>query len=299
MEAPLPGVATEVTRPVGAVVALKKLATAKSRMAAAPTPLRERLARCMALDTMAALVTVIDHVLVISDQPDLSDTLSRWAIPAQVAPEPPPEDPRSGLPAESEPALNRAYDHGDRHLRGAGFATVLACMGDLPALRADVLRAVLTAAAAHPRTFVDDRDGSGTTMLIGQRTALDPRFGSCVLDGRTISSAERHRGSGAIRLEITDLARARLDVDTADDLAAAHHLGLGPATASLVDPRTGRLGRLTELDVIKAGPQMIMLGDNERQFAVPWSCYDGDPARVQPGRRLYAVDVAGAWSVWT
>ena len=61
---------------VAAVVALKTLPAAKSRLSSLPDPLRERLARCMAIDTLSALAPAVDEVLVVSDQPDLPAALA-------------------------------------------------------------------------------------------------------------------------------------------------------------------------------------------------------------------------------
>jgi 2-phospho-L-lactate guanylyltransferase (CobY/MobA/RfbA family) len=74
---------------VGAVVALKALPAAKSRMAAVPAPVRERLARCMAVDTLAALAAVVDQIIVITDQPDLPAVLHRHRLGVRVIAEPP------------------------------------------------------------------------------------------------------------------------------------------------------------------------------------------------------------------
>ena len=55
-------------------------------------------------------------------------------------------------------------------------------------------------------------------------TALEPQFGA--------GSAERHRGT------CTELAAGptlRADVDTGEDLEAAHILGFGPRTRAVVD----------------------------------------------------------------
>ena len=88
----------DTTRPpmherVAAVVALKTLPAAKSRMSSLPAPLRERLARCMAIDTLSALAPAVDEVLVVSDQPDLPAALLRAELPVRVIAEPPDPGP--------------------------------------------------------------------------------------------------------------------------------------------------------------------------------------------------------------
>jgi 2-phospho-L-lactate/phosphoenolpyruvate guanylyltransferase len=97
----------------------------------------------------------------------------------------------------------------------------VALLGDLPALRADELALVLTAAGRHERAFVADRDATGTTLLTAAPgVGLEPAFGP--------ASAARHRASGAIPLNAP--ASVRTDVDTAADLRTALDLGVGPAT---------------------------------------------------------------------
>jgi len=105
-----------------------------------------------------------------------------------------------------------------------GRAVLLA---DVPAMRPQDLERALSAAAAHARSFVPDREGAGTVLLAARR-GVEPRpaFGS--------GSAARHERLGAVRLDL-DLPRLRRDVDTAEDLREAAALGLGPATRAALD----------------------------------------------------------------
>jgi len=66
--------------PAAAVVALKPMEHAKSRLAV-PDALRRRLAWTMALDTLAALCDALPQVLVVSDQPALEAQLRRAGLP--------------------------------------------------------------------------------------------------------------------------------------------------------------------------------------------------------------------------
>ena len=221
---------------VAALVALKPLPTAKSRLAELSDELRGRLARCMALDTIAALAAAVDEVLVITDQPDFPAALLAHGISATVLAEPAAGSQPEQPPAEGEASLNAALAYGDQVLRAAGLPIVLACVGDLPALRATSVRRILAGAAelaadGRPRSFVADHSGRGTTMVIAQVVPLDPRFGR----GAGIGSAERHRRSGAAPVAAAGIDDARWDVDTLADLGAALGLGVGRATASLVD----------------------------------------------------------------
>jgi 2-phospho-L-lactate guanylyltransferase len=141
-------------------------------------------------------------VLVVADGPDVPDAFVQR---------------RPGLNA----ALAEAADHAAQNWPDDGVA---ALVGDLPALRPDDLAAALAAAAQHPRSFVPDAHGTGTTLLSAlPGIALAPAFGA--------DSAARH-APGAVALEAA--AGLRHDVDTADDLRAAVTLGLGPATAAAI-----------------------------------------------------------------
>jgi 2-phospho-L-lactate guanylyltransferase len=60
---------------------------------------------------------------------------------------------------------------------------------------------------------------------------LDPRFGG--------PSRRSHLDSGAELLDLPDIASLRRDVDTAEDLAAAALLGVGPRTAALLARGSG------------------------------------------------------------
>jgi 2-phospho-L-lactate guanylyltransferase len=282
---------------VAAVVALKTLPAAKSRLSSLPGPLRERLARCMAIDTLAALAPAVDRVLVVSDQPDLPAALLRADLPVRVVAEPP--DPGSGGdPPRGGGSLNRALAHGADLLRAEGFGAVLACVGDLPSLRTTSVSRVIAASLGRPRCFLADHEGLGSTMLVARHVPLDPRYGKEIVSGATIGSALRHRRSGAFALELGELADARRDVDTLDDLRLAAMLGTGPATASLWDPAHGVPGRYLPVEVLdRPGPTITLIADGVPE-SVPVGTYAGDPALLVPGRRLHAVRVAGALRCW-
>jgi 2-phospho-L-lactate guanylyltransferase len=106
-------------------------------------------------------------------------------------------------------------------------------VSDLPCLRSDDVETVLAQAAAAftrgrvqerrgpKQAFVADDKSVGTTALLARAPKyLTPHFG--------LNSAAAHEAAGATPLPGTP--RARLDVDTQDDLRRAIALGVGPAT---------------------------------------------------------------------
>jgi 2-phospho-L-lactate/phosphoenolpyruvate guanylyltransferase len=270
----------------GAVVALKPLRFAKSRLGTLAPSLRRRLAWCMAYDTISALAAAVDRVAIVSDQPALQARLT-------------PLGPSVFVVAEAGAVgMNPALSHGATQLKRLGAATVLACVGDLPALDADSVRVVLAASLAHQRSFLADASGVGTTMLVARDVGLDPRF-----QGR---SAAAHRQSGAVALDDTVLSRqvpaARRDVDTEVDLADAQRHGLGPATSALFDPDSATLGRYQVItatgDRTSDGSTMIITAEGYRGTLSPHAL--AYPLRqVRLGQRLHAVlageRVLSAW----
>lgn len=261
---------------VGAVVALKAGEFTKSRLAPLPQPLRRRLAWTMALDTLRALGAAVDAVCVVSEQPALQDRLGRAGLDeVVVVPE--------GRPA----GLNDALRLGAEHLRGRGLDRVLACVGDLPALRPASVSRVVAGALEHDRAYLPDATGIGTTMLVaGPGVPLAPHF-----QGR---SAAAHHSSGAVPLTDerlgTAVPDARRDVDTEVDLADAVGLGLGSATRALLDPRTSRLGTYTVVTTIGpgGGDGRAVTADGVR-VALPGDRLADGLRAPRPGQRLHAV----------
>lgn len=205
------------------VVPLKPLALAKSRLGAtAGDAVRPGLALSFAQDTVCAVLAcrAVADVVVVTDDPVASRKLS--ALGARTV---------RDVPGRG---LNAALRHGAEAARTgpAGSGVPVAALGaDLPALRPAELERVLVAAAAHPRAFVADAAGVGTTLLAASPgRALEPAFGG--------ASRARHAASGAVELDLGDVPGVRRDVDTADDLRAALELGVGPHT----EARTERAG---------------------------------------------------------
>lgn len=265
----------------GAVVALKRAELGKSRLGDLPGPLRRRLAWTMAVDTLTALAAAVDRLVVVSDDPALESRLQRQGLSVTVLGEPSPG------------GMNSALGHGALSLRETGSAVVLACVGDLPALRPSSVRRVLDAAAGRPRSFLADATGIGTTMLLAHDSELQPHFQG--------PSAAAHRDSGAAPL--TDqllggpLPDARWDVDTGPDLIEAYRLGLGRATAALFDRAAGAPGRYDSVTVTDrrdaAGRQLVITSSGFRLPMAAPAVQDG-LRTVRPGQRLHAVTSADA-----
>ena len=271
--------------PAAAVIALKPIEHAKSRLDI-PDPLRRRLAWTMALDTLSALCRALPHVLVVSDQPALGARLRRAGLVLEVISE------------SGHVGMNSALTRGALTLRAQGYTSVLASVGDLPALRPESVGRILAASRSHPRSFVTDASGIGTTMLLAHEVELAPQF-----QGR---SAAAHHASGAMSLHEeaigSPVADARRDVDTEADLAAAIGLGVGPATSALIDHERSRLGcyqLITATQWRNAEGHQLAVTATGRQIALPANALGGELRYARLGQRLHAVEaddrVLSAW----
>jgi 2-phospho-L-lactate guanylyltransferase len=210
---------------VDVVVPVKSLGAAKSRLrgaadgGAGDLAAHARLTLALAHDTVAAARAArrVRTVLLVSSDPVVAAEFA--AVGVEVVP-------------DGAPGLNGAYAHGAALLRRRDpRAAVAALQADLPALTAGDLDAALAAAAAHPRAFVADADGTGTTLLVaGPGVPLHPAFGT--------GSAAAHAASGAVALG-GRWPGLRRDVDTPDDLRTAADIGLGPHTRSVLVPCPG------------------------------------------------------------
>jgi len=259
---------------IGSVVALKPAEVSKSRLGTLPVPLRRRLARCMALDTLAALAAATDQLVVVSDDQTIADRLRRAGIDALVVAEPDPG------------GMNEALRLGDQLLLDHGYTRVLAAVGDLPAITAEAVGRLLDSSTRLPRAFVADRSGYGTTMLIAPSGELDPRFQG--------ASAQAHRMSGAVPVEDPD-PRLTRDVDAVEDLDAVIALGVGPHTAGLIG--TDRIGDYAAVTIAEPAPgpsgDYVVITDAGRRLPLPASVLDVEIRFLRPGQRLHAVAAGG------
>jgi 2-phospho-L-lactate guanylyltransferase len=205
---------------VGLIIAVKRLAAAKTRLAPVfSAQTRESVVLAMLVDTLTAArrVSSLQSITVIT--PDEAAAAAATDLGAEVLVDPTPAD-------EPDP-LNSAITTAERAMTDA-VANIVVLQGDLPALQTQELAEAISAARQYQRSFVADRLGTGTALLCAFGAALDPHFGT--------DSRVRHSRSGAI--ELTGAwPGLRCDVDTPADLAIARQLGVGPATARAVAHR--------------------------------------------------------------
>jgi 2-phospho-L-lactate/phosphoenolpyruvate guanylyltransferase len=202
---------------IGLIVAVKRLAAAKTRLAPVfSARTRETVVLAMLVDTLTAAsgVAAVRSITIVT--PDADAAAAAAELGAHVLTDPTPEG--HGNP------LNNAIGAAERSLADS-VPNLVVLQGDLPALQPQELSEAIAAARQHQRSFVADRLGTGTSALFAFGTPLDPRFGP--------DSSAQHRRSGAI--ELTGAwPGLRCDVDTPADLTAARRLGIGAATARAI-----------------------------------------------------------------
>jgi 2-phospho-L-lactate/phosphoenolpyruvate guanylyltransferase len=207
---------------IGLIVAVKRLAAAKTRLAPVfSARTREIVVLAMLVDTLTAAARVgsVRHITVIT--PDDAAAAAATELGAEVLSDPTPKD-------HPDP-LNNAIATAEQVV-AESVSNIVVLQGDLPALQTQELAEAIAAARHHERSFVADRLGTGTAALFAFGAPLDPRFGP--------DSSARHRHSGAI--ELTGAwPGLRCDIDTPDDLAVARRLGIGPTTGRAVAARVG------------------------------------------------------------
>jgi 2-phospho-L-lactate guanylyltransferase len=198
---------------VGLIIAVKRLAAAKTRLAPAfSAHHRGCVVLAMLVDTISAAshLAALRCITVITA--DEAAGAAAVQLGAQVLVDPTPEghpDPLNNAIAAAE------------HAVAESVANIVVLQGDLPALRSEELAEAIVAARAHRRSFVADRHGTGTAALFAFDTPVNPQFGR--------DSSARHRQSGAV--ELTGVwPGLRCDIDTPEDLAVAGRIGVGAAT---------------------------------------------------------------------
>lgn len=211
------GTQTGAPADVGLVIAVKRLAAAKTRLAPVfSSATRETVVLAMMVDTIKAALAVPALHTVTVVTPDLVAADTAVQLGAQVLPDPTPDghhDPLNNAIAAAEAVVRESTSN------------VVALQGDLPALQPQELSEAITAARGYRRSFVGDRHGTGTSALFAFGVPLEPEFGS--------DSARRHQHSGAI--ELTGAwPGLRCDIDTPEDLMVARRIGVGAATAQAI-----------------------------------------------------------------
>lgn len=202
---------------VGLVIAVKRLAAAKTRLAPVfSAQTRESVVLAMLVDTLTAAKPVASLRSITVITPDDAAAAAAAEAGAEVLFDPTPDghgDPLNNAIAAAEQAVAEKTPN------------IVVLQGDLPALQTQELAEAIGAARGYRRSFVADRLGTGTAALCAFGAPLDPQFGP--------DSAARHRRSGAI--ELTGAwPGLRCDIDTPDDLKVARRLGVGPATARAI-----------------------------------------------------------------
>lgn len=202
----------------GLVLPVKRLAVAKSRLAALGDEVRRELVTAFVLDTVSAALECgpVARVMVVTDEIVLAAAVRE--LGADALPDGQPGD------------LNAALQQGVAELvrREPDLRPVALC-ADLPALTpVDLGVALDHAAAVAGPAFVTDAEGTGTTLYTApDHDAFLPRFGE--------GSRAAHLAAGASELDAPDTVR--LDVDTPDQLDRARRRGVGPRTSWVLTHR--------------------------------------------------------------
>ena len=211
------GTQTGAPADVGLVIAVKRLAAAKTRLAGVfSAATREAVVLAMMVDTIKAALAVPALQTVTVVTPDQVAAEAALESGAQVLSDPTPEGHRN--------PLNNAISAAEDVIRDS-TPNIVVLQGDLPALQPQELAEAIAAARGYPRSFVGDRHGTGTSALFAFGVALAPEFGP--------DSARRHQHSGAIELT-GPWPGLRCDIDTPDDLMVARRLGVGTATTQAI-----------------------------------------------------------------
>ena len=202
------------SRPWTVIVPVKSSARAKSRIRLDPA-MRRALALNMAEDTVSAIAGAapVGRTLVVLEDAGDGAALSRV--------------PGVDLFVTRTDELNAAIRDGLAALGPDADRPVAVVPADLPSLTAGELAHALTLAAAHPRSVVADRAGTGTTLLAARSAdLLDPHYGA--------GSFRTHVAGGAVPLTLPSRSGLRRDVDRVDNLRSV----TGPRTRAILKALT-------------------------------------------------------------
>ena len=234
------------------VVPVKRLDTAKSRLAGLAGSRRAELALAFAADTVAAALAAapVVEVVVVTSDPAAAPVLAR--LGASVV----PDQPEAGL----NPALRHGASVAAERWPALGIGAMSA---DLPSLRPAELAAALDAAAAHRRAFLTDAAGTGTTLLTARTgVPLRPSFGP--------TSGLAHLESGAVSLpDALGLPSVRRDVDTPQQLYDALRAGVGVHTAAVLASLARMQATVRTFDPVTRSGSVLLDDGTELPFDGP------------------------------
>ncbi|EKT76253.1 hypothetical protein WSS_A43700 [Rhodococcus opacus M213] len=204
----------------GVLVPIKSLRRAKSRLTIGSSSLRSELAMAFFLDTIAALKasSQVESIVVVSPDPAVGRAVGRSCDVVS--------DPELGLAEAIRAGAARLQSIGHR-----GPAAVV--LPDLPCATARSFDALFAAASHHPRAFVSDWKGDGTTCVTAATVVLlTHHFGE--------SSAAAHACHGFVPIELS-IPDLRADVDTPSDMRRMQASELGSTTRSILARSIGAI----------------------------------------------------------
>lgn len=196
---------------IWAVVAIRRLAEAKLRLAPALSPAaRERLARLMLEDVLATLTRArrLAGALVVTPDPEAA-AIARAAGATALA------EPAAPFAPGPEAGLNAAFRAGAAAAEARGAAAVLLLPADLPTMTVAEVETLLAAAAGPGVVLAPSADRRGTNaLLLRPGGAMAPAFGPDSF-ARHCALATR----AGLPLSVLRLPGAARDIDTPADLA--------------------------------------------------------------------------------
>lgn len=267
---------SDVRGPWSAVVPVKSLASAKSRLLVPDVTVAELALAFLrdVLDTLAQTPQIAEVIVATGDEQ--VGAVARAAAARVVD-----DTGHAGINA----AVRWAADQ--RETDGG----LLVLVSDLPCLTPAAVGLVLDRASSSAVSFVADADGTGTTMWLRRDEAADgPHFGP--------GSRAAHIAHGAVDLVANQLGAtgpwlpARLDVDTPADLDRARRLGLGPASARVLEASTPEATSATPLTVLRVEPQSVVVTDEAGRVTrlSPQAVQDAGWRQLQAGQRILVSD---------
>jgi 2-phospho-L-lactate/phosphoenolpyruvate guanylyltransferase len=194
-----------------ALVPVKTLSAAKSRLAAHLSPSqRETIVLDMLRYVLCILRAseVLEQVIVVSPDQRVLEHAQSWGAEAW------PEEVHGH---------NAALGAAATHIRATGAAGLLTISADLPLLRVQDIRALVSRADRHPVVIAPSREGTGTNALL-----LRPPLAIPYLFG-TNSFHHHVQAAGQRQLSVSIYYSTGLawDIDTIDDIRELHEYQAG------------------------------------------------------------------------